>query len=82
MATNVNLLGSSLRASEVRIGRRYRTRVESGPIEARVVERAPEQKSQRNALFLCVDAITNEPLPRPKRAADLDPIWPDCAIHG
>lgn len=81
MATNVSLLGSGLRANEVTIGRRYRTRIERGPIEALVVGVAPKQKRQRNALFLCVDATTREPLPRPKRAADLDPIYPDSAIY-
>lgn len=82
MATNVSLLGSGLRASEVTIGRCYMTRVESGPIEAVVVGWAPKQKIQRNALFLCMDAATGHPLPKPKRAADLDPIYSDRPVHG
>jgi hypothetical protein len=81
MATNVNLLGSQLRGHEVTIGRCYMTRIESGPVKARVLSVAPEQSSQRNRLFLCVDAATGQPLPKPKRAADLDPIHPDRAIY-
>lgn len=74
MASNQSTLGSRLRASDIRINGRYMTRVASGVVIVRVVKALPLDKRQRNRTFECINAITGEYLPRPKRAADLDPI--------
>lgn len=74
MASNQSTLGSRLRASDIRVGGRYSTRTASGLVIARVVKALPLDKKQRNQTFECIDVNTGEYLPRPKRAADLDPI--------
>ncbi len=74
MASNQSTLGSTLRARDIRINGRYMTRVASGVVIARVVKALPLDKKQHNKTFECIDAHTGEYLPRPKRAADLDPI--------
>lgn len=74
MASNTSTLGSKLRAKDIRLNDRYATRTEEGLVIARVVKALPLDKKQRNKTFECINDVTGEYLPRPKRAADLDPI--------
>lgn len=72
MCTNPRGRGT-ITAADVQIGGIYETCVAEGVVTVFVSRELPRDLKARNKLFECVDLVTNRPLPKPKRAEDLDP---------